>query len=289
MIQKNMFLLEPPRKLFPYCYCVFIDDAARVVIDTSCSKEQAGALNGHGIDIIVNTHYHYDHSRNNHLFPQSQVWIHTSDAPFLQSMEKYADGYGFQTPAEKHLAKDFFPLVTFRPSAVHRELNDGEILDFGKVKLQVIHTPGHSPGHCCFYQEKTGLLISGDIDLSRFGPWYAHDNCNLDELIMAIKRCMEIDPQQMVTGHTGIIEENLQKRLQDFMQVLYTKEEIIYETLRIPQTLEHLAEKRLYSQGGQGMSDDIDWFHEKIGIKKHLEKLLRENRIKQEGALYYQT
>lgn len=39
---------------------------------------------------------------------------------------------------------------------------DEMILNFGNLYLRVIHTPGHSPGSCCFYYEKEGILFTGD-------------------------------------------------------------------------------------------------------------------------------
>lgn len=288
MIQKNIYFIEAPKKgRYPYCHCIYIDDRIRAIFDTACGKEQARALNAQGVEVIVNTHYHYDHSRYNYLFPQAQIWIHTLDAPPLSSREAYVEAYGFESEEEERRSQNFIPLVTYRPYKVDREFRDKEILDFGQVKLQVIHTPGHSPGHCCFYLEKTGLLIAGDIDLSLFGPWYAHGNCNLEELISSIKICMEIDPKLMLTSHTGIVREQLQKRLQDFLQVLYIKEDMLLEALRIPQTMEELVNKRIYSLKSHGLSEDIDDFHEKVGIKKHLEKLLREKRICYDEGSYF--
>ncbi len=42
-------------------------------------------------------------------------------------------------------------------------LRDGEKIHIGERKLIVIYTPGHSPGHMCFYEEKRGYLFSGDL------------------------------------------------------------------------------------------------------------------------------
>jgi hydroxyacylglutathione hydrolase len=41
-------------------------------------------------------------------------------------------------------------------------LDHGQLLDISGVSLEVRHTPGHTPGHCCFYWEAEGTLFSGD-------------------------------------------------------------------------------------------------------------------------------
>lgn len=48
---------------------------------------------------------------------------------------------------------------------------DGDLIDLGDRQLQVIHTPGHSYGHLCFFDEKEGNLYSGDI-LLHHNIWY---------------------------------------------------------------------------------------------------------------------
>lgn len=42
------------------------------------------------------------------------------------------------------------------------DLADGQRLDLAGVPFDVLHTPGHTPGHCCFYLEDEGVLFSGD-------------------------------------------------------------------------------------------------------------------------------
>ncbi len=49
------------------------------------------------------------------------------------------------------------------------ELGDGELLRIGGTELQVLHTPGHSPGSCCLYAPDLGLVFSGDT-LFQGGP-----------------------------------------------------------------------------------------------------------------------
>ena len=55
------------------------------------------------------------------------------------------------------------------PVTPDRELKDGDVITVGDVELHVIHTPGHSPGACCFYAPELGVLFSGDT-LFNGGP-----------------------------------------------------------------------------------------------------------------------
>ncbi len=42
-------------------------------------------------------------------------------------------------------------------------IHDGDEIDLGGRRVEVLHTPGHSPGHCCFYEPEKGYLYSGDL------------------------------------------------------------------------------------------------------------------------------
>jgi glyoxylase-like metal-dependent hydrolase (beta-lactamase superfamily II) len=42
-------------------------------------------------------------------------------------------------------------------------LHDGDELAVGTLRFQVLHTPGHTPGHVCFYEAQAGVLLDGDV------------------------------------------------------------------------------------------------------------------------------
>ncbi len=102
---------------------------------------------------ILLTHGHYDHFlgcdalRKRYGIP---LWIHPADAPLLQDMRGNVSGL-------------FFAKGTVI-SAADRTFSDHEILEFGKLSLEVIHTPGHTPGSVCFLLsgQSEQVLFSGD-------------------------------------------------------------------------------------------------------------------------------
>lgn len=50
----------------------------------------------------------------------------------------------------------------FAPPERFEDLKDGQLLDVGGLSIEIRHTPGHTPGHCCFYLPDEGTLFSGD-------------------------------------------------------------------------------------------------------------------------------
>jgi glyoxylase-like metal-dependent hydrolase (beta-lactamase superfamily II) len=102
------------------------------------------------VKYILNTHGHFDHVGGNRKMVAATgapLLIHQGDEPWLSRAARSASNYGLQ-------AED-----SPQPAAF---LTDGQTITFGTLELKVIHTPGHTPGGCCFYLPAAGKLISGD-------------------------------------------------------------------------------------------------------------------------------
>ncbi len=93
---------------------------------------------------IINTHGHGDHIGANSEF-DLPIWIHRLDAGFLQDLLK-------------NLSGAFSFLLKTKPAS--RLLEEGDVLKVGKVALEVIHTPGHTPGCICL--KGGGVIFTGD-------------------------------------------------------------------------------------------------------------------------------
>jgi len=88
--------------------------------------------------MLLNTHGHYDHVCGMRAVQQAlggEYWIHPADRPLIERLTSQGATFGLP-PAEP-------------PGDVH-ELADGQRLELGGELLEVIHTPGHSPGGVCF-------------------------------------------------------------------------------------------------------------------------------------------
>ncbi len=282
---KISFVEAPDRGRFPYAHSLFIDDDVKVLIDTSCGKNYIDYFLNHNIDIIINSHFHEDHIMNNYQFPQAEIWAHSLDAPAIRSEEIFADYYGFRYFNEEKMGKMFFDWTGAKCSPVHREIIHGQILDFGKTKIQVLHTPGHTPGHCCFLIEDN-ILFSSDIEMSSFGPWYGHLCSDLDEYIKSIKYCMEINPSLIISSHRGYIKDDIQKRMHNYLNIIYQKEERLLSSLKQPMTLDQLTELMIF-HGPIKNFNRLFRLWEKMAVFIHLKRLLASGEVKQVDDYYY--
>jgi hydroxyacylglutathione hydrolase len=106
----------------------------------------------HGLTIkyVLNTHAHFDHTDANGALVEATgaaLALHPQDRPLLEA----AGG-----AALFGLRADPGPLPDL-------ELHDGDELQVGALSFRVLYTPGHTPGHVCFYEPEEGVLFDGDV------------------------------------------------------------------------------------------------------------------------------
>jgi glyoxylase-like metal-dependent hydrolase (beta-lactamase superfamily II) len=146
--------------------------------------------------LVVNSHYHFDHTGGNRLFDEFAIHRIGGELVSKPSPPELAELYMAYTKRQLEAwgpyreADDlYFHLLTAErmirplpegfdptgyrvvPSVPTRLLNDGDVFDLGDRKLQVLHTPGHSPDCICLFDEANGLLFGGDT--INTGPIYA--------------------------------------------------------------------------------------------------------------------
>ena len=135
---------------------------------------------------VLVTHLHFDHlGLAGRIREASGAWVamHPADADAVRSMNgrtaasAAADEVGFlvrlgaDPDAARADAGDPAAMEKFlRMAAPDRLLDDGDLADLPGWQLRALHTPGHTPGHLCFSEERTGLLFSGDHVLPRISP-----------------------------------------------------------------------------------------------------------------------
>ena len=114
--------------------------------------------------LVITTHVHWDHIGGHSYFEDFAVhedeveWISEKFPILLQVVKNNLTLKPCEFPSDFRI--DDYSIFRGVPTKV---LHDGDRIELGNRTLEVIHTPGHSPGHCCFYERDKGWLYSGDL------------------------------------------------------------------------------------------------------------------------------
>lgn len=162
----------------------------------------------------VASHTHFDHIGSHYEFADRAV--HSAEAELLAHPTRE------NTLATPYVTDDIFtglppePYVSstysVREAPASRILEDGDVIDLGNRIFEVIHTPGHSPGGIALWEEKTGILFSGDIHYD--GPLIEDTyHSNLQDYISSMERLLEIPVRIVHGGHFPSFGRERHRRL----------------------------------------------------------------------------
>lgn len=262
---------------FPLAHSFLVEGEGRVLIDTGTGIERLRRLRDQiPPDTMIASHSHPDHTAGNWLF----------EGLPLHAPEQAADTFGRLKPLSERFVEPG-PLagiwrqfirqhLGFRDAPPTHTFGDGDTFDFGGkqsgVRLVALHTPGHTIDHTCFFEPTHGILLSFDIDLTSFGPWYGHRESDIAQFKASIRRVMALQPRVIVSSHKGIIRDEVQERLARFLAVFDQREAKIRELLAAGHTVAEMVDlSPIY--GGHPYAPDLMRYWEEQMIRKHIELL----------------
>ncbi len=258
--------------------CIFVDDDRRLVIDSGAGGV-LDQIQPETVDTLLNSHHHLDHIRGNDLFINAKIFAHPVERAAMQSVEKVTATSGWNDLMDEDImthARTFggLPERILQPWKVDEDLHDGKIIRCGSTKIMVIHTPGHTAGHCSFFFPDEGILFSGDICLTVAGPWYGEEHADIDDFISSINKIIDINPRILVTGHrTNTIDSNIIGTLTEYRERILKREKRILNFIKKkPGTINEIAQQMLIYRAHPTV---FVLFWEKSMVKKHLERLMR--------------
>jgi hydroxyacylglutathione hydrolase len=183
-------ILVGPMAVFSYIVgcetdkmCLIIDPGGSVDEILTRVKDM-----GLSVKYVVNTHAHADHTCGNNAIlgkTGARLVIHEDEADRISGMAN----------------KLFSVAMGKRPSpGAHILVKDGDLITVGQTELQVIHTPGHTPGSICLYGQ--GNLFTGDtLFVGAVGRTDLKGG-SFETLLASLKKLLALPPQTRVwPGH----------------------------------------------------------------------------------------
>ncbi|MFA7396037.1 MAG: MBL fold metallo-hydrolase [Sphaerochaetaceae bacterium] len=195
LYQANCYLLIKERKLW--------------VVDPGAQGEELASYiidKGLSIQAVLLTHTHFDHilalGELVASFPPFEIAVHSKEAHYLGKQGRALLQHIAQSVDSLQGKKMLHQWDTLPEPTLLLEDND-YIQD---IDLQVIHTPGHSPGGVCYYHRQSGTLISGDTLFAQSIGRTDLPFGDSDTLITSIKtKLLTLDENTIIyPGHGGV-------------------------------------------------------------------------------------
>ena len=152
---------------------------------------------------VALTHVHWDHIGGCAQFAAPAV--HEAEADWLRHFPLPEAAVRRQLRAKAPLFPAGFSPENHRVFSGEpgRVLRDGDIIDLGGRQVQVLHTPGHSPGHCCYYEAARGRLYAGDLlyrgCLDAFYP-----TTSPEDFLSSLERIAALPLREILPGHHAL-------------------------------------------------------------------------------------
>ena len=197
------------------CNSYFIDGSQRVLIDPGHLQFFGHVRQGLGdlgvgiedIDVVICTHVHPDHSEAVRLFKEAgaRIGLHAEEWQLAETMASQLQLAGAFEPAD--YLPDFF-------------LQTGE-LHLGDIGLQVLHTPGHSPGSICLYWPLHKVLFSGDLVFKDGVGRTDLPGGDGRQLAASIAQIAQLPIDHLLAGHGEVVsgDQNVQTNFKRIGQV----------------------------------------------------------------------
>lgn len=148
-------------------HCYLLNGRERsLLIDTGLGisniYEEVARLTDKPVTAIA-THIHWDHIGGHKYFPD--FYAHGEEVEWLKggfplSMETIKAMVVDRCDLPEGFEIDAYEVFQGEPTKV---VTDHEVIDLGGRQIEVLHTPGHSPGHLCFWEKEKGYLFTGDL------------------------------------------------------------------------------------------------------------------------------
>jgi hydroxyacylglutathione hydrolase len=264
---------------YPYCHSLYID-GPKILIDPASDRERLIRLKAEsGVNAIWLSHWHEDHIMDLDLFEDVPLWVSQADAEPLADLDVFLDWYGMEGETRSWFEKLMIDQFHYKPRKPEGFLKGGETHDLGTVTVDIISTPGHTPGHLALYFREPRVLFLGDYDLTPFGPWYGDRDSDIDDVISSVEKLRKIPAAVWTACHeTGLFEDDPGELWESYLGVINRREDSLMALLETPKALPDIIDAGIvYNRPGS--TEDFFRFGESAIMSKHLDRNIKKGAI----------
>jgi len=240
------------------------------------------------IHTVVVSHTHADHmgavAHFRARIPGTIVVDHEVDAPYLEDnrlldrvfdvdlIPRYFPGKSMDV---LEFYRAFCPISETRPD---RTVKEGDVIECGPYSLEVVHTPGHHPGHISLFERSAGFLFVGDM-LGLEVPFYTPRSGGATGFLRSMDKFRALKPALVIPSHGDLVRE-AEPAVEAAAGKVIRREARVEEALgQAPRTFREILPE-LFRNEGQHV------FPGAAILASHLARLEELGRVRFEGDRY---
>ncbi len=160
------------------------------------------------------------------------------------------------------------------PVPVDFTFDHGDEIAFDDRKLEVIHTPGHSAGHCCFLLRPEGVLFTGDHILGLGTSIIVPPDGDMEVYLASLSHLLSYPVEIICPGHGPLVWKGKEK-IEEYIEHRLTRERAILHRVRSGTRRTEDLVKAIYT-------DVPESFHGMayFSVEAHLVKLINEGKVR---------
>jgi glyoxylase-like metal-dependent hydrolase (beta-lactamase superfamily II) len=161
--------------------------------------------------------------------------------------------------------------------SIDRHIEDDDVLELEgepSIKLRALYTPGHSRGHLCFYDERTGALISGDNIVGFGSVLIDPPEGNMRDYLASLHRMRALPNLSVLFGGHGPAIANPYEKIDEYITHRLQREELILSAVREGAA----TPKEIVARAYTDVSPNAHAMAERA-VLAHLEKLKQDGRV----------
>lgn len=284
------FIWAKNSKEFLFANSIFIRGKPSFLVDPSATFTYLDRLSSaHEVDIVLNTHYHGDHRSLNSLFKDVIFASHEKDAPAIRDYQTY-DKWCDDNPSSPYAIwrKGVFEEYHITDCPVSQLYTGDELIETDTTQIQLVHIPGHTPGHLALHFKNIRCLYLSDIDLTPYGPWYANVVSHIEDFKASVEKVKKIEADYYVSSHGERIytPEKFHERIDRFARHFSERDEKILELLKTgPKTIDELGSEGIVYRRA-ALVDPLKAYFQYLMILKHLTSFIEKGVVGQDGEVY---
>lgn len=165
--------------------------------------------------IAVATHIHWDHIGGHQFYPD--FYAHEEELDWLQGHFPLTMEIVRGMVIDRCQLPDGFDVNQYElfQGTPTRLLKDGDQIELGNRTITALHTPGHSPGHLCFWEEERGYLFTGDL-VYKDTLFAYYPSTNPQAYLKSLERIAALPVKKVFPAHHSLeIEPEILIRMRD--------------------------------------------------------------------------